>query len=221
MPRLMPALVGATLIVSVAVIAGVLVFTSSPDQNGVGVPTEAPGTATANPASTPSPFVTSPPTEAPGTATASPASTPSASAQVVRGWPSTRHNPPGVYAWEGTTCAGPTCVFGFMHNGYGSGDVEIRIEVVPEPTNSDDGASAVTVAGHEASYRRIDARREEWIVDIRRTSVSIRLTARPDASQADLDEAHAIIGSMRYERQDNDLGFRLVFTITTDDWDSG
>ena len=220
MPRLMPALVGAALIASVAVIAGVLVVRPSPDSNGVGVPTEAPETATANPASTPSPFVTSPPTEAPESATANPASTPSASAQVVQGWPGTRQNPPGLYAWDGTGCAGPTCVFSFMHNGYGSGDVEIRMGAVPERTKSDDGASAVTVAGHDAIYRRIDAQRG---VDrrIRRTSVAIRLTARPGVSQADLDEAHAIVGSMRYERMDNDLGFRLVFTITTDDWDSG
>ena len=108
-----------------------------------------------------------------------------------------------------------------MHNGYGSGDVEIRMGAVPERTKSDDGASAVTVAGHDAIYRRFDAQREEWIVDMRRTSVAIRLTARPGVSQADLDEAHAIVGSMRYERMDNDLGFRLVFTMTTDNWDSG
>lgn len=49
----------------------------------------------------------------------------------------------------------------------------------------------------------------------------MRLTADPGASEASLAEAHAIIDSMRMEPWDNRLGFRLVFTITTDDWDPG
>jgi hypothetical protein len=53
------------------------------------------------------------------------------------------------------------------------------------------------------------------------TSVAIRLEARGLTSQADLDEAHAIIDSMRAQKRDNGLGFRLLFTLTTDDWDSG
>jgi hypothetical protein len=111
-----------------------------------------------------------------------------------------------------------------MHNGYGSGDVEIRFfhfDYVPKGTFSDGGATPVTVAGHDGIYRRIDAQREEWVVDIEGTTIAIRLTARPGTSQADLDEAHAIIDSIRTEPKDNHLGFRLVFRITTDDWDSG
>jgi hypothetical protein len=140
--------------------------------------------------------------------------------EVVHGWPDTNENPPGVYSWDGSRCGGSSCVMGFMHNGYGSGDVEIRLDVVPDGTISDDGATAVTLAGHDGIYRQ-SIGREEWIVDIQGTTIAIRLTAQPGTSEADLADAHAIIGSMRYERQDNDLGFRLVFTLTTDQWDSG
>jgi hypothetical protein len=44
---------------------------------------------------------------------------------------------------------------------------------------------------------------------------------RADTSEADLTEAHAIIASMYTEAQDNLYGFRLVFRLTTNDWDSG
>jgi hypothetical protein len=145
--------------------------------------------------------------------------------EVVHGWPNTSRNLPGVYSWNGSRCAGPYCTIspagGFMHNGYGSGDVEIRLEVVPEGTISADGATAVTVAGHDGIYRRIDARREEWIVDIDGTTIAIRLTARPGTSQTDLSDAYAIIESMRTEAQDSVLGFRLLFTLATNEWDSG
>ncbi len=144
----------------------------------------------------------------------------------VRGWPDTTKNNPGVYSWDGYRCRGPRLAehscgnVGFMHNGYGSGDVEIRVEQVPEGGITD-GATATTVAGHDGIHRRIDPRNEWWIVDIEGTTIAIYLAARPGASQADLAEAHAIIGSMRTEPRDNVLGFRLVFTLTTDDWDSG
>ena len=69
-------------------------------------------------------------------------------------------------------------------------------------------------------YRRIDARREEWIVDIDGTTIAIRLKAKPGTSEADLAEAYAIVGSMRTEPQNNDMGFELIFTLTTNDWDS-
>jgi dipeptidyl aminopeptidase/acylaminoacyl peptidase len=139
----------------------------------------------------------------------------------VRGWPDTTRNPPGVYSWDGSRCASQSCVMGFMHNGYGSGEVDIRIVKVSEGGIITEGATAATVAGHEGIHRRIDAQREEWIVDIEGTTIAIRLNVRPAASQADLDDVHAIIGSMRTEPRDNDLGFRLVFTLTTNDWDSG
>jgi hypothetical protein len=68
---------------------------------------------------------------------------------------------------------------------------------------------------------RDDARHQAWYVDIEGTTIAIRLTARPDTSEADLAEALAIIDSMRTEAMDTNLGFRLVFTLTTNDWDSG
>lgn len=147
--------------------------------------------------------------------------TPTPDVSAVRlGWPDTSRNPAGVYSWDGSRCASDFCIVGFMHNGYGSGDVEIRVEVSRGPI-TDDGATAVTVGGHDGIYRRIDARREEWIVDIEGTTIAIHLNARPGTSQTDLAEAHAIIDSIRTEPQDNLLGFRLVFTLTTNDWDSG
>ena len=138
------------------------------------------------------------------------------------GWPDTTRNPPGVYSWDGHKCvANHSCSLGFMHNGYGSGDVEIWLHVVPEWRIRDDGATPVTVAGHDGIHRGTDARREEWIVDIEGTTIAIRLTARPGTSRADLADAYAIIESMHTRPQDNDPGFSLIFTLTTNDWDSG
>ena len=150
----------------------------------------------------------------------SPLPSPSPRDEVVHRWPDTTENPAGLYAWGGRSC-GPSCNIGFMHNGYGSGDVEITIDVVPGPA-PDDGGNVVTVAGHDGVYRRIDARREEWIVDIEETTLAIRLTTRRGTSDADLTEAHAIIDSMYTEPTDAaPYGFRLVFRLTTADWDSG
>jgi hypothetical protein len=154
--------------------------------------------------------------------TAEPTSSPSTSAAPeqddVRGWPSTRQNAAGTYSWNGNRCGGSSCVLGFMHNGYGSGDVAIRIGYFSGATLPDEGVRAV-VAGQDGIYHRIDAQREEWIVDIEGATIAISLTAEPGTSKADLDEAHAIIDSMRTEP--TETGFRIVFTLTTDDWDSG
>ena len=59
------------------------------------------------------------------------------------------------------------------------------------------------------------------MVDIQGTTVTILLIAEPRAPEAELAEAHEIIESIRVEPQDNDLGFRLDFTLTTNTWDSG
>ena len=149
----------------------------------------------------------------------------------VRGWPDTNENAAGLYSWDWSRCARSFCNFGWMHNGYGSGDVDILVwetgdsrdffDDVPVAPVTDEGATAVTVAGHDGIHRRVDASREEWIVDIEGTTIVIRLKAEPGTSQADLAEAHAIIDSMRTEPVDNRFGFRLVFTLSTDDWDSG
>jgi hypothetical protein len=150
---------------------------------------------------------------------------PTPQGEVVRGWPDTTHNPAGVYSWDGSRCrtSRSSCTSGAMHNGWpppGPADVEIRIQQVPAGGITD-GATAATVAGRDGIYRRIDPRREWWIADIEGTTIAITLEARPSASQTDLAEAHAIIGSMRTEPRDNPLGFRLVFTLATDDWTSG
>jgi hypothetical protein len=60
-------------------------------------------------------------------------------------------------------------------------------------------------------------------VDRRRpgTTIFIRPEARPGTSQADVADAHAIIDSMRTEPRDNALGFSLVFTLRSNEGDSG
>ena len=142
-------------------------------------------------------------------------------AREVRGWPDTTQNPAGEYSWDGRTCAGQWCVHGFMHNGYASGGVNIVVQVAPKRPDLNDGQTVVTVAGHDALYRRTGPGTEEWIVGIQRATLAISLEAEPGASDADLAEAHAIIQSMRTETRDTKLGFRLVFTLMTNDWDSG
>jgi hypothetical protein len=200
-----------------AVVAAVVIGVQALGTNGTGV---APGpTATAE---APLADPTAEPTPSPIPSAATPR-------EDVKGWPDTGENPAGTYSWNGTRCAGASCNLGYMHNGYGSGDVAITIGVrspAPIPEASFD---VVTVAGHNGIYRRIGTQREEWIVDVdddvdddvEGTLVAILLRAQPGTSQADLAEAHAIIDSMRTEPMDTDLGFRIVFTLTTNDWDSG
>ncbi len=154
-----------------------------------------------------------------------PSALPSATeGEFVAGWPDTTENRAGLYSWGESRCgrAGQGyCNIGFMHNGYGSGNVAIRIEAGGHGDISAAEGAEVTVAGHEGKYRRIDAQEELWLVEIGGTTIAIMLSAERDTSEADLAEAHAIIDSMRTEPWDNDIGFRLVFRLTTDDWDSG
>jgi len=137
----------------------------------------------------------------------------------IRGWPGPSRNRAGTYSWKGPR-------FAWMHNGYapGDGDVAIAIHQVPEGGITD-GATAVIVAGHDGFYRRIGPRQEWWIVDIEGSTIAIFLEAARGTSQAEVAEAHAVIRSIRTDPQDvsrdGDLGFRLVFTLTTDHWDSG
>jgi hypothetical protein len=144
---------------------------------------------------------------------------PTASDVRVQGWPHTGENEPGLYSW-GSGCAGPYCTSGWMHNGYGSGNLEFRIRAAPGLESPDDGTS-VTVAGHDAIHRQIGSRNEVWIVDIDGARITISLETQVGTSEADLAEAHGIIDSMYTEERDGGPGFRLVFTLTTDDWDSG
>jgi hypothetical protein len=162
----------------------------------------------------------------------------------ILGWPSTTRNGPGRYSWDGPGPVGDsTHLEGFMHNGYSHGPGEVAIwifgpggrPVVPGRLTPHSGTCAI-VAGHEATYRRFVGKRtdnlspyvidrndsgEEWIVDIRGTTVVITLLADPRTPEVELAEAHEVIDSMFVDPQDDELGFRLIFTLTTDTWDSG
>jgi len=169
--------------------------------------------------------------------------TPGPDAKVL-GWPSTSRNGPGLYSWDGPGPVGDHYhLEGFMHNGYSHspGEVSIFISgpdgrpVVPGRLIPHRGQCAI-VAGHEGTYRRFTGKRtalspggliewndsgEEWMVDIQGTTMTVTLAVNPRTPEADLAEAHAIIGSMYVDPQDNELGFRLIFTLTTNTWDSG
>ena len=119
-----------------------------------------------------------------------------------------------------------------MHNAYkpGSGDVSFLIRGDAGRLIPHRGETPATVAGYEGAYRRFigeDAGwtnglpTEEWMVDIQGTTVTILLLAEPGAPQAELDEAHEIIRSMYVNPENDELGFRLVFTLRTNTWDSG
>jgi hypothetical protein len=137
------------------------------------------------------------------------------------GWPTTSRNPAGVYSWgPGTGCARASCIIGWMHNGYGSGDVEMTIETAVEAPEIGNGVTQLTVADSVGTYRRLDAATEQWFVPDDGLFVRIQLKVRPGTSSADLAEAHAIVESMRTNHQDASH-FKLYFTLTTDDWDSG
>ena len=115
-PRTMPQLAAAAVIVLIAAI-GFAIWVGG---NNAVIPPG--GTPAAS--ESPSPSIVTPGITIPS---ASPASTVlfPRSGPPVRGWPSTTRNAPGLYAWDGT-CGGQSCNVGFMHNGYGTGDVEVR-----------------------------------------------------------------------------------------------
>jgi hypothetical protein len=182
---------------------------------------------------TPSPSQTSVPTRGPND-------------QEVHGWPGGSRNPAGVYSW-GDAYSYMTRVSApdgsrpkktissrdqFIHNAYkpGSGDLSIIIEGDAGRLIPHRGETPATVAGYEGTYRRFIGEdegwmnglpTEEWMVDIQGTTVTILLLAEPGAPQAELDEAHEIIRSMYVDPDDDDLGFRLIFTLRTNTWDSG
>lgn len=159
-----------------------------------------------------------------GPATAMPSTAPAGSAspsERVHGWPDTSRNGPGLFSW-GAGCHGAFCTYGWMHNGYGGGNVEITIG---EGGVLKDGASPATVAGHDALYQSIESDdgrlQEDWQVEVDDVPIHIRLIASPEASEAELAEAHAIIDSLYYMEPVGRVGFRLVFRLATENWDSG
>jgi len=196
------------------------------------------------PVSTSSPTLssTSDPVPVP-TPTGAPRPSPSAG-ESVAGWPSLVGSWPGLFSWDGSLCAGRSCNPGFMHSGYGSGGVAITmgcaagtfkppcasVEVVDLITA---GATAVTVAGRSGWYRTViepepsptldNARlTEEWIIDLDGIWIAIRLYVEPGASAAGVAEAHDIVASLRIEPSTRAaVGYRLIFRLTNDEWDSG
>jgi hypothetical protein len=171
------------------------------------------------------PTPTPSPTVAPGTVDA-------------QGWPTTSKNQKGVYSWDGQDHSA-VINEGFMHNAMGgSGRISIWVfaggsfggtagDIVPH-----EGVPS-TIFGYEGSYLRYaghlyldsgaQASCEQWMVDIQGTTVTIKLCARPGAPADEIVEAHEIIESIRVESpySASELGFRLVFTLTTNTWDSG
>ena len=60
---------------------------------------------------------------------------------------------------------------------YASGDVEIFVVTAPQSATLGDGATALTVAGHDGTYQRTGPREEKWLVNIEGTTVAIQLAA--------------------------------------------
>ena len=88
------------------------------------------------------------------------------------------------------------------------------------------------MAGFEGTYRQFIGKdspaswmnglpTEEWMVDIQGTTVTILVIEESRARNGELADAHRIVESIRMEPQDNELGFRLDFTLTKNGWDSG
>ncbi|HEY7848055.1 MAG TPA: hypothetical protein VIC83_07680 [Candidatus Limnocylindria bacterium] len=108
-----------------------------------------------------------------------------------------------------------------MHNGYGSGDVDIQIYVVPGGVDYNRGGTPVTIAGQEGIYRQINDHDESWTLDLEGTSVTVKISTEPGTSESDLAEARAIVDSIRTGPRENSDGLRVIFMLRTDDWDSG
>jgi hypothetical protein len=149
----------------------------------------------------------------------------------AQGWPSGGVNRAGVYSWDGSSCAGYWCGIGWMHNatGAGSGDMSIVVDGRYDHIQPHVG-SPVTIFGYEGSYRRHIGTRnhtggrwdscEQWMVDIQGTTITIKLCSKRGAPAGEIAEAHEIIESIRVENR-NSTHFRLLFTLTTNTWDSG
>ena len=163
-----------------------------------------------------SPPATSNPSLIPSSA---PSPTTSPNARVVAGWPGNAgYSQPGLYSWDGVTCEG-RCLIGVLHN-HGSNDVRLSIERISDWTISDADATPVSIAGHQGRYLHITPLLEEWNIDFDGTLLGISLLVERGASQADIDEANAMIDSLEYEQRDTPLGFRLVFRLPSEHWDS-
>jgi hypothetical protein len=155
----------------------------------------------------------------------------------ARGWPSMGRNRAGVYSWTPSDCGGDlgttggdllySCNLAWMHGGT-TGNVAITVDGVLGHVQPHEGTS-VTIFRYEGSHQRYPghvyirggprASCERWMVDIRDTTVTIRLCARPRASARELAEAHEIVESIKI--MPTSPGFTLLLTLRTNTWDSG
>ena len=148
-----------------------------------------------------------------------PSSTVSPGSVDARGWPG-GHNPAGVYSWNALGSDSQ-----FMHNHYSPGHGDVYIDFYRERLGRlvPHQGQTVTVFGYEGTYRLITSKgrtREEWMVDIRGTTVTLGVFEQRKSPQTELAEAHEIIESIRVEApaESDALGFRLIFTLTTNNW---
>lgn len=108
-----------------------------------------------------------------------------------------------MYSWDGSRCASATSVSCTTDTDPVTSGFALNF--VPDGAIPED-ATAVTVAGHDGFYRRIDDGWEEWSFDIVGTTVFINLEAESGTSEADIADAHALIRSMRTEPSDTTSG---------------
>jgi hypothetical protein len=214
--------------VAVVVVAAIGI-TLTPTPVGVGQsPATLPATAAPTPLLTSSPA----PTDAPPTAEPS---------EVVRDWPGSRsnENPEGRYSWnpdaDGTAWQGPRAfkgdTSGWMHRV--PDDIAFTVSLTDKDYGP--GPASVKVAGYDATYQELPRSKTAseqlqywaegvllyvWIVDIDGTKVTITVQSAPSTSAAVLDEAKAIVDSIRVERTTATTGFRLTFDLQAG-WDSG
>ncbi len=148
-------------------------------------------------------------------------------APVVHGWPGARGARAGVYSWDAQDIR-------WMHN-VSNGAVGIEVTFATENPDGGDGflrrfgpvseashgdVAPAVVAGYHGTYRQIDEQREEWVVDIDGTMVSILLLAPAGTTETELAAAHAVIESISSLPVDQDPGFMLTFELPRG-WDSG
>jgi hypothetical protein len=159
-----------------------------------------------------------------GDDSASPSSTPTASApggsvspELVKGWPTGRTGPAGLYSWDMESTR-------WMHHVAGLGEVALTFTVPPDGTARIEG-TPVSIGGfpgihQEGTRNAFGSLSEYWDVQIEDTLVQIHLEADADAPASLIDEARAVIESIERRPRYLQDGFRLVFRLPAG-WDSG
>ena len=148
---------------------------------------------------------------------------PSAAAKVamdIHRWPGTGLNAPGYYSWQSGVERQ-----GWMHNGYQHVGRSREVEIFffnPRLDRAPVGPTVASVAGYAGTYQEyVVAGRitHLWIVEIDGLQRTFAIEAESRATPAQLAEAHAIIDSIRYEKQSS-TSFRFIFWLPAG-WDSG